>query len=73
LSVTTANMGDKGENKSASQQEEQTFDWLQLKRELDTDAIGRPMPDQVNAKEKFMFKFRENPLVPVGKRPSTPY
>ncbi len=52
---------------AADKKAEETFDWLELRRQLDTDRkSGLGYSDSVSATEKFQRKFRENPLVPAG-------
>ena len=47
-----------------------TFDWVQLKKELDTDQVtGKLRADtmSITNMEKFKMRFWENPLIPIGK------
>ncbi|XP_067000928.1 HIG1 domain family member 2A, mitochondrial [Anabrus simplex] len=39
---------------------EPEFDWLQLKQDIDSRV------NQETTREKFVRKFKENPLVPIG-------
>ena len=43
-----------------------TFDWVQLKDDLDRDARGIKHKDKIGAREKTWAKIKENPLVPIG-------
>lgn len=56
------------EASGAAAKKEEVFDWVQLRKELDTDQnTGRAQKDRVGALEKFKHKFSENPIVPIGK------
>ncbi|TRY63597.1 hypothetical protein TCAL_05584 [Tigriopus californicus] len=44
--------------------DEETFDWVQLRRELNSDKDGVQFME--TPKEKLIRKMKENPFVPIG-------
>ncbi len=55
------------QNQSGKVEVEEDFDWLQLRRELDRSREGDVFPDKETGMDKFRRKFKENPLIPIGK------
>lgn len=43
------------------------MDWVQLQKEIRTDQDTGEVHRELE-KDKFIRKFRENPMIPVGKR-----
>ncbi len=60
-------MMSKSDSEKGKKGDEESFDWVQLKRELATDKTGQTRPEQQDNVEKFKRKFKENPFIPIGR------
>ncbi len=60
---------DKSDPKTRQQEQQESFDWVQLRTELDRNQdTGEMHREKITTVDKFKRKFAENPFIPIGAR-----